>query len=97
MNRLEKIGHEKNQIRSNIDKDLKKINICIKDCGSGISASEKEAVFRRFYRGDASRSTEGNGLGLSLVKAIIDLHQGSILLEDNNPGLCARVIMKSYQ
>lgn len=73
------------------------VMVCIKDQGAGISAAEKELVFRRFYRGDASRSTEGHGLGLSLVKAIIDLHQGSIVLEDNHPGLCVKVMMKSYQ
>lgn len=69
----------------------------IADHGSGISPSEKELVFRRFYRGDASRSTEGHGLGLSLAKAIIDLHQGSITLEDNHPGLRVVVVLQPYQ
>ena len=76
--------------------DKNSLNILITDQGPGISVSEKEVVFRRFYRGDASRSTEGNGLGLSLVKAIVDLHQGSIFLEDNNPGLRVRVIFHSH-
>lgn len=80
-----------------ISVDNNGVHICIKDNGPGIDASEKELVFRRFYRGDSSRSTEGNGLGLSLVKAIIDLHQGMITLEDNHPGLCVRIILKSYQ
>ncbi|MFO0389434.1 MAG: sensor histidine kinase [Alphaproteobacteria bacterium] len=65
--------------------------VIIADRGTGIADAEKELVFRRFYRSDASRSTEGNGLGLSLAKAIIDLHQGSIALEDNHPGLRVRV------
>jgi signal transduction histidine kinase len=43
--------------------------------------------FCEFYSADASRSTEGNGLGLSVEKAIIDLHQGNISLSDNSPGL----------
>lgn len=80
-----------------IDNDKNGVNIFISDHGPGISASEKEAVFRRFYRGDASRSTEGNGLGLSLVRAIVDLHKGSVTLQDNNPGLRVHVTLQSYQ
>lgn len=85
------------EVSVKINGDKGGVSIVISDHGPGIAASEKEAVFRRFYRGDASRSTEGNGLGLSLVKAIIDLHQGSILLEDNNPGLRVRVSLQPYQ
>jgi signal transduction histidine kinase len=47
----------------------------------------REKVFRRFHRLDASRTTEGSGLGLSLVAAIADLHGIGIELSDNNPGL----------
>ncbi|MDX1975215.1 MAG: HAMP domain-containing sensor histidine kinase [Rickettsiales bacterium] len=85
------------EVSVRIDADKNGVGVLIDDRGPGISTSEKEAVFRRFYRGDASRSTEGNGLGLSLVKAIVDLHQGSIVLEDNNPGLRVRVTLQSYQ
>jgi signal transduction histidine kinase len=48
--------------------------IQVKDTGSGISEAEREAVVRRFYRSDKSRNTEGLGLGLSLVAAIVKLH-----------------------
>jgi signal transduction histidine kinase len=46
----------------------------VKDTGPGISESERDAVTRRFYRSDKSRRTEGLGLGLSLVAAIVKLH-----------------------
>jgi signal transduction histidine kinase len=46
----------------------------ISDTGPGIAEAEKEAVTRRFYRSDKSRNTEGLGLGLSLVAAIVKLH-----------------------
>ncbi len=85
------------EVSVSIDADKNGVRILIDDHGPGIHASEKEAVFRRFYRGDASRSTEGNGLGLSLVKAIVDLHQGGIALEDNHPGLRVRVRFQPYQ
>lgn len=52
-----------------------------------------DKVFERFYRLEASRSSPGNGLGLSLVDAIINLHQGQIDLADNDPGLIVRVIL----
>jgi len=59
----------------------------ISDSGPGIPSGRREEVFRRFYRLDASRSTPGSGLGLSLVHAIIDLHGARISLDDNRPGL----------
>jgi signal transduction histidine kinase len=48
--------------------------IQIRDTGPGISETEREAVTKRFYRSDKSRGTEGLGLGLSLVAAIVKLH-----------------------
>lgn len=65
--------------------------VCVDDNGPGIPAVERERVFRRLYRLDKSRSTPGNGLGLSLAKAIADLHGARIELNDNRPGLGVRV------
>lgn len=59
----------------------------ISDDGPGIPESEREKVFRRFYRLDASRSTAGSGLGLALVAAVAALHGIRINLCDNRPGL----------
>jgi signal transduction histidine kinase len=59
----------------------------VADTGPGIPDSEREKVFRRYYRLEASRTTPGSGLGLALVKAVADLHGASIELSDNNPGL----------
>jgi signal transduction histidine kinase len=61
------------------------------DDGPGIPAEEREKVFQRLYRLDNSRSTPGSGLGLSLVRAIADLHGASIVLEDRHPGLAVVV------
>jgi len=63
--------------------------LIVSDNGHGIPLEEREKVFRRLYRLDKSRATPGSGLGLSLVKAIVDLHGGTISLEDNQPGLKA--------
>lgn len=59
----------------------------ISDNGIGIDANEKEKVFDRLYRIDESRTIAGFGLGLSLVRAIINHHNGEVKLEDNEPGL----------
>jgi signal transduction histidine kinase len=69
------------------------ISVTINDAGPGIADKNKPKVFRRFYRTEDSRHTPGNGLGLSLVKAVIDLHKADISLSDNTPsGLCVTVI-----
>jgi len=63
-------------------------SVGIADNGPGIPAAERDKVFQRFYRVEASRSGHpGNGLGLSLVQAVINLHGGSVELDDNAPGL----------
>jgi signal transduction histidine kinase len=61
----------------------------VADNGAGIPTEERDLVFRRLYRLDKSRTTPGSGLGLSLAKAITDLHSAIIQLEDNRPGLRA--------
>ncbi|MCM2294656.1 HAMP domain-containing histidine kinase [Allorhizobium sp. BGMRC 0089] len=58
----------------------------VADNGPGIPADEHEKVFRRLYRLDKSRNSPGHGLGLSMVKAIADLHGMAIGIEDNHPG-----------
>lgn len=57
------------------------------DDGPGVPESERGKVFQRLYRIDKSRTTPGSGLGLSLVKAIAELHGAEITLADNVPGL----------
>lgn len=59
----------------------------VSDDGPGIMEKERTRVFQRFYRLETSRTTPGDGLGLSLVAAIADLHHASIELLDNEPGL----------
>ncbi len=63
----------------------------VSDDGPGIPAEEREKVFQRLYRLNHSRSTPGSGLGLSLVKAIAELHGASVTLEDRRPGLAVAV------
>ncbi len=63
----------------------------VADNGPGIPAAERQKVTSRFYRLDKSRTTEGSGLGLSLVKAVAELHGAKVELLDAGPGLMVRI------
>jgi len=64
----------------------------IKDTGVGISESDQLRIFERLYRGDKSRSTKGMGLGLSLVRSIIQAHGADIqVISSPNQGSTFRI------
>jgi signal transduction histidine kinase len=52
--------------------------VIFRDTGMGIAEAEQEKIWTRLYRGDKSRSEHGLGLGLSLVKAIVEAHHGRV-------------------
>ena len=63
--------------------------ITIADQGVGMDSEAKKRMFEKFYQADPSRATEGNGLGLSLVKKIIDLQGGCIEVDSEaDKGTC---------
>ena len=66
----------------------------VRDNGPGIEPEEYERIFERFYRRDASRSIPGNGLGLSLVRAIANIHDIRVEVHDAGPGLLVKLIFR---
>ncbi len=74
-----------------------KVVITVADHGAGIPEEDRGRVTERFVRLDASRSKPGNGLGLSLVSGVMKLHKGTLLLEDNHPGLKAKLVLPVQQ
>ena len=65
------------------ENDSEKTTVIIKNTGTGISPEEISRIFERFYKVDKSRSydTKGTGLGLYIVKTIVNMHDGEISAE----------------
>jgi signal transduction histidine kinase len=78
-------------VKTSTDKD--RIMLSVSDHGPGIPAGDRSRVVERFVRLEQSRSEPGSGLGLSLVSAVAHLHGGELRLEDNAPGLTARIAL----
>jgi signal transduction histidine kinase len=62
------------------------VEIAVSDSGPGMSPEDRARAMERFFRADASRATPGSGLGLSLVRAVAQLHGGEVELGDAIPG-----------
>ncbi|MAJ62325.1 MAG: hypothetical protein CBC48_21855 [bacterium TMED88] len=69
--------------------------LAVRDRGPGIAAADRTRALQRFARLEASRSQPGAGLGLSLVAAVAELHEATLLLEDAAPGLRVVIGLKS--
>lgn len=67
------------------------VSLSVADHGVGVSAEDRERILGRFVRLDGSRGSPGAGLGLSLVAAVARMHGADLALEDNAPGLRARM------
>jgi two-component system, OmpR family, phosphate regulon sensor histidine kinase PhoR len=83
-----------------IKKDPERIVIIIKDTGVGMTKDVQMRIFERFYKADPSRnrSSGGNGLGLSIVKKIIEMHRGEIQVESSpHEGTEFKVILPIVQ
>lgn len=70
-----------------VEMKVSETRVTVNDNGPGIPKKNRERIFQRLTRLDESRQTEGNGLGLAIVQAIVKRHHGTITLSDNSPGL----------
>jgi len=87
-------GNEKTpKVWLEISIENEQAHVRVTDNGSGIPQADRERVKQRFVRLDKSRTKPGTGLGLSLVDAVARLHEGSLILGDNKPGLVADIVI----
>jgi len=64
-----------------------KVFLSVSDNGPGIPKEERERIFERFFRlgNEETRTAKGTGIGLYLTRSLVDLHQGEISVENNQP------------
>ena len=70
-----------NEIFLNLTSNKGKATVTVKDTGIGLSLSQQNQVFNRFYRAENTKGINGLGLGLYLTKQIIDAHNGELNVE----------------
>ncbi len=76
-----KFCDEGDTVYVSLETDEENATVKIRDTGCGMSESVMSRVFEKFYQGDSSRATKGNGLGLALVKRVIDITGSEIEVE----------------
>lgn len=76
-----------------LKKDQEKTVFTIEDNGVGIDEKIKNKIFDKFYQGDGVHKEDGNGLGLALVKQIIDINNGKVLVENKSGKGCKFVVV----
>lgn len=79
-----KYSDEGGTVRISITETLNRILVSVSDTGTEIPPEAREYIFRKFYQADESHSSEGNGIGLAIVKAIVELHDGDITVSSGN-------------
>ncbi len=79
-----KFTKEGSTISINLVRDEFNVTFEIRDCGSGMDANTRERVFDKFYQGDTSHSGNGNGLGLTIARKIVELHKGTICVKKSD-------------
>lgn len=88
-----KYSHNGGKINIEVEENEMTVCIRIRDYGVGIEEGEEEKVFQRFYRGKNAGTRDGFGLGLYIAREIILLHQGTIRIKREKPGLSVLIFL----
>lgn len=89
-----KFSKQEGVVEVDLFEENKKVVVKITDHGEGMSEDVLKYIFEKFYQGDQSRLVEGNGLGLALVKRIIDISNGEIHVDSKEgEGSCFTVTL----
>lgn len=90
-----KFSPDDSKIDIGITANTDRTTVTITDHGEGMSPETMAHLFDKFYQGDLSHSTSGNGLGLSIVRKIVDLHGGKLSVRSSDRGSTFEVILNN--
>ena len=76
-----KFTQEGGRVSLTLEADEDHATVKVSDTGCGMTSEVGAHIFEKFYQGDTSRATQGNGLGLALVKRVVDIMQGEISVQ----------------
>ncbi|WP_281044368.1 sensor histidine kinase [Sphingomonas oryzagri] len=88
-----KFAPQNGHVALSVTSEKGSVAIEVRDNGTGIPTDQRQSVLRRFDRGSAANEIPGSGLGLSVVAAILHLHQFTLALDDAAPGLIVRILV----
>lgn len=93
-----KFSQNRGMITVSLFTDKDNVTVLIKDDGIGMNEETAKYAFERFYQGDSSHSTSGNGLGLPMAKKVCELHKGNIKIKSTGEkGTVFEVILPKKQ
>ena len=73
-----KFTEEKGRVRVSVRGEGENAVVCVEDTGCGMDSETQKHIFDKFYQGDSSHASKGNGLGLALAKRVTDIMKGEI-------------------
>ena len=92
-----KFSNEGDEIQIRLVNEKDRIVFTVSDMGIGINEEAQKHIFDKFYQADSSHKQEGNGLGLALVKKIVDLEGGEIFVRNNEDKGCTFTVILKKQ
>jgi signal transduction histidine kinase len=79
-----KFSNEGGEVSVDVKESDGVISVSVSNTGSSIGEEEKKKIFNKFYQSDESHSSVGNGIGLAIVKRVVELHRGDIIVESES-------------
>ena len=92
-----KFTPEGGQVSVSVTEDETTYAVTVRNTGSEIPEEKREKIFHRFYQADESHASAGNGVGLAIVKRVVDLHRGAITVESENGATAFTVTLPKRQ